>query len=166
MNIEYNWTRDDLKEKLHKMRTVPNIIFLVLGVAFYVYFTWYAIIEEVFDNKILLLGFIVYFMILILFLLLTTKLYVAINLFRNDRKTSKAYGTYHINVDNNGINSEINEEVISYKWKDISKFKKGKNSFFIATDSDRLGLKFERNSLKEEKYDKLLKYVEEKLAEV
>ena len=166
MSLEYTWTRDNLKAKLHRMRRIPNLIFLGLGVLFYVYFTWYGITEDIFDTKIILLGFVVYFMILIIFLLLTTKLYVFINLLRNDRKTSKAYGTYYISADDKGINSKINNEKIAYEWKEISKFKKGKSGFFLATDKDKLGLRFDKNCLNEEKYTQLLKYVEDKLAKV
>lgn len=166
MNLEYTWTRDDLKEKLHKMRRVPNTIFLLLGVAFYLYFTWYGLIEEAFDAKIILLGFIIYFLGILFLLLLSTKIFVFINLKRNDKKTANAYGTYYVNVDESGIESEINNEKISYKWRDVSKFKKSRNSFFIATKKDRLGLVFDKNCIDEENYKKLLKYVEKKLAEV
>lgn len=166
MNLEYTWTRDDLKNKLHKMRRVPNAIFLVLGIAFYLYVTWYGFMDEAFNAKIILLGFVIYFMCLLLLLLLTTKIYVFLNLRRNDKRTDKAYGTYYVKVDDKGINSKINDEKISYKWKDISKFKKSKNSFFLATNKDQLGLLFDKNYIKEEKYNKLLKYVEERLSEV
>lgn len=166
MNLEYTWTRDDLKEKLHKMRRVPNAIFLLLGISFYLYFTWYGLTEEVFDAKVILLGFVVYFMGILLLLLLSTKIYVFLNLRRNDRKTAKAYGTYFVNVDEDGIESEINDEKISYKWKDVSTFKKSRNSFFIATKKDQLGLLFDKNYIDEENYNKLLKFVEKQLAEV
>lgn len=166
MNLEYTWTRDDLKEKLHKMRRVPNTIFLLLGVFFYVYVTWYGFMEEAFDAKVILLGFVVYFMGILLLLLLSTKIYVFLNLRRNDKKTANAYGTYYVNVDENGIESKINDEKISYKWKDVSKFKKGRNSFFIATKKDQLGLLFDKNCIDEESYNKLLKFVENQLAEV
>lgn len=166
MNLEYTWTRDDLKEKLHKMRRVPNAIFLALGIAFYLYITWYGFMDEAFDAKIILLGFVVYFMGLLLVLLLSTKIYVFLNLRRNDKKTAKAYGTYYVKADDDGINSSINDEKISYKWKDISKFRKNKNTFFIATKKDQLGLLFDKHYIKEEKYNKLLNYVEERLSEV
>ena len=166
MNLEYTWTRDDLKEKLHKMRRVPNTIFLLLGVFFYVYVTWYGFMEEAFDAKVILLGFVVYFMGILLLLLLSTKIYVFLNLRRNDKKTANAYGTYYGKVDEKGIESEINDEKISYKWKDVSKFKKSRNSFFIATKKDQLGLLFDKNCIDEESYNKLLKFVENQLAEV
>ena len=166
MNLEYTWTRDDLKEKLHKMRRVPNTIFLLLGVFFYVYVTWYGFMEEAFDAKVILLGFVVYFMGILLLLLLSTKIDVFFNLRRNDKKTANAYGTYYVNVDENGIEAEINDEKISYKWKDVSKFKKSRNSFFIATKKDQLGLLFDKNCIDEESYNKLLKFVENQLAEV
>ena len=166
MNLEYTWTRDNLKEKLHKKRRIPNAIFLLLGIAFYLYFTWYGYMDDAFDAKIILLGFVIYFMVLLLFLLLSTKIYVFLNLRRNDRKTAKAYGTYYVKADDNGINSEINDETISYKWKDVSKFKKNRNSFFIATKKDELGLLFDKQCITDEKYDKLLKFVEERLSEV
>ena len=122
--------------------------------------------DSTFDAKIILLGFVIYFMGLLLILLLVTKLYVFLNLRRNDKKTSKAYGTYHVKADENGINSVINDETISYKWKEISKFRKNKHSFFVATKTDQLGLLFDKNYIKDEKYDKLLKFVEERLSEV
>lgn len=166
MNLEYTWTRDDLKEKLHKMRRIPNAIFLLLGISFYLFYTWTGLTEEVFDAKVILLGFIIYFMGILLLLLLSTKVYVFLNLRRNDKNTANAYGTYYVNVDESGIESEINDEKIAYKWKDISKFKKSRNSFFIATKKDRLGLLFDKNYIDEENYNKLLKFVEKQLAEV
>lgn len=166
MSLEYTWTRDDLKDKLHKMRRVPNAIFLVLGIAFYLFVTWYGFMDEAFDAKIILLGFIIYFMGLLLLLLLATKIYVFLNLRRNDKQTDNAYGTYYVKADEVGINSEINDEKISYKWKDISEFKKSKDSFFIATKKDRLGLLFDKKYIKEDKYDRLLNFVEEQLREV
>ena len=57
-------------------------------------------------------------------------------------------------------------EESAYEWKEISKFKKGKRGFFLATDKDKLGLRFDKNCLNEEKYTQLLKYVEDKLAKV
>ncbi len=165
MNIEYTWTRNDLKEKLHRMRRMPNLIFLILGVIFYLYVTWYGFIDKTFDDKIIILGFIIYFMVLLLFLLLVTKLYVFMNLRRNDKKTSNAYGTYYVSANDEGIQTEINNEKISYKWKEISSFKKNKNGFFIATKKDKLGLLFEKNTIKKD-YNKLLKFVETKLSEV
>lgn len=166
MSLEYTWTRDNLKEKLHKMRRVPNTIFLLIGIAFYLYFTWYGFLDEACDDKVILLGFVLYFMVLILLLLLSTKMYVFLNLRRNDKKTDKAYGTYYVSADDSGINSKINDESINYKWEDVSKFKKNKNSFFIATKNDQLGLLFDKKCLSDEKYNKLLKYVEERLSEV
>ena len=164
VNLEYTWTRDDLKNKLYKKRTVPNVIFLGLGILFYLYVTWYAFMDKACDIKILLLGFLIYFACLMAMLLLSTKMYVFLNLRRNDKKTAKAYGTYFIKVDDNGISSKINEEQISYMWKDISKFKKNKNSFFLATNKDHLGLYFDKSCIKEEQYIKLLQYVEERLS--
>ena len=75
MNLEYTWTRDDLKEKLHKMRRIPNAIFLLLGISFYLFYTWTGLTEEVFDAKVILLGFIIYFMGILLLLLLSRNKY-------------------------------------------------------------------------------------------
>jgi len=164
MNIKYTWTRDDLKRKLYKKRVIPNIIFLVLGIVFYLYFTWYGIIDDNFDIKVIILWFVIYFIVLSAFLFILTKLYVFLNLKRNDRKTLNAYGTYYVKVDKKGICSKINDNTVEYKWEDISKFKETKNNFYIATKYDRLGLRFDRNYIRDEDFERLLNYVKEKLS--
>lgn len=163
MKIEYEWTREDLKKKLDHNRKIPNIIFMILGTLFYFYVTYYGFILDEFDPKYLILGFFIYAACLVIILFLITKLYIFFKLRRNDKKTSKAYGTYYVEVDKDYIKSTINNEIISYKWDDITKFKNKKNYFFLATKKDKIGLLFCKSILKEENYNKLYKYVKDKL---
>lgn len=160
MKIEYEWTRQDLKKKLKQKRKLPNIIFMVLGTLFYFYITYYGfILSDEFDAKYLILGFFIYVACLVIILFLITKLYVFCKLRRNDKKTSKAYGVYNIKADRDSITSNINEEIISYKWSDVTKFKNKKSYFFLSTKEDKLGLLFNKNVLGEDKYNKLREYV-------
>jgi hypothetical protein len=165
MSLEYTWTRNDLKKKLKKKRVIPNIVFSVIGVVLYFYLTYYGLVGNIFDKGILLIGFLVYFTILEIILFLMTHLYVYGRLKVNDRRTSKAYGTYYIVADEKGIKSTINDTVIEYEWNKISKFKHNKKWFFRATKKDRLGLLFNSEVLGEDKYTKLLSYVSKKINE-
>lgn len=164
MNLEYKWTREDLKEKLIRKRKTPNIVFFILGMLFFLYITYYGFILDEFDTLYLVLGFILYTVSLLILLFLITKLYVFTRLRRNDKKTSKAYGNYCIEANDETITSTINDEIISYKWKDITKFKKRKNYFFIATREDKLGLLFCKGTIEPDKYDRLIEFVNNKLS--
>jgi hypothetical protein len=163
MKIEYKWTRDDLAEKLSKKRLVPNIVFLIVGIFAYLFFTYYGFVLEEFDTKIIALGFFIYVTCILLLLFLITKLYIFMKLRRNDKKTDNAYGTYHIEVSDDKISSKINDEVITYEWEEITQFKHKKKYFFVATKEDSLGLLFCKDCLKDEKYQKLLEYVKRKV---
>jgi len=163
MKLEYEWSREDLKKKLKKKRKTPNIVLLIFGVALYFYITYYGIIWPEFDTWILLLGFLIYLTVLLIIIRLSTILYVFSRLRRNDRKTDKAYGTYYIELDDETITSKINDFSITYKWKDISTFKNKKKYFFIATKEDKLGLLFTKEVIEEEKYNKLLEFVEKRI---
>ena len=162
MNLEYEWTRDDLKNVLVKKRRITTIIILIIGVAFYFYLTMFGFLNEFFDSFKLFLGFLAYFAILYLILYLINIFYINLNLKRNDKRTNKAYGKYIIKMNDRQIESDFNDQKISYKWEDISKLKIRKNYFFIRTKNDFIGLTFRKNMLKDD-YDKVLKYVKEKV---
>ncbi len=162
MKIECSWTRKDLKKYLYQKRKVPNLIFLGLGIFTYFFATYYAFQDRLCDNKVLILGFFICLLILLILLWGVTHLYVFCKLRRNDKKTHKAYGTYQIEVDKEKITSTFAEEKISYLWKDVTTAKFHKNSFYLRTKEDKLGLVFHREILKED-YDALQKYVKKHL---
>lgn len=163
MKLDCNWTRDDLKKNLQKKRKVANIIFLLLGIFFYFYWVKYAFLDINTDKTILWLGFVIYFLFTIFLLWLVTKVYVFFKLRRNDKKTSCAYGVYHIVANKKSISSSLGDEKFSYEWKDISTCKVRRNYFFLTTKKDKIGLYFRREILKEN-YDELLSYVKKQLA--
>ena len=163
MNFEYNWEKDDLKKELISKRKKTNVIFLIIGILMYLYFTYYAIISAQFDNKYILAFGIGYVAILGGILLITTKIYVKTSLKKNDKNTSNAYGLYKVKVDDNFIRVSINDTDIEYKYKDIIKFKKKKNYFFICTANDKIGLLFKKKVIGEENYNKTLEYIEKNI---
>lgn len=163
MKLDCSWTRDDLKTYLKKKRRITNIIFLLFGIYFYFSWTKYGFLDVNTDKKILWLGFVIYFLAIIFLLWAITKLYVFLKLRRNDKKTSNAYGTYHIEANKKKISSSIGEEKFSYEWKDITTFRIRRKYFFLKTREDKIGLYFRREILKGD-YDKLLSYVKEQLA--
>lgn len=158
MKLDCSWTRDDLKKYLKKKRRIPNVVFLILGTYFFFSWTKYGFLDINTDKRILWLGFVIFFFFMIFLLWFVTKLYIFFKLRRNDRKTSKAYGTYHIEADKKKISSKLGEEIFSYQWKEITSCKIRKNYFFLKTKNDKIGLCFRREILKED-YDKLLSYV-------
>ena len=164
MKIECNWSRNDLKKYLHRQRRIPNIILLVLGIYFFYYITYYAYSDIFVDKTVLLLGFAIYVLLFIVLLWVATKIYVFVKLRRNDKKTSKAYGTYRIEIDKNKIVSIIGDEKISYEWKEISYSKFRKNYFFLATKRDKIGLVFRREILRDD-YNPLREKVKKYLKE-
>ena len=161
MKFEYNWTKDDLKKELLERRKITNIIFLIIGILLYIYVMYTGIVSNIFDNKIILLYGLIYTLILSIILFITTKLYVLYSIKKNDRNTNKAYGVYKVVLDENSITVSINNDKISYKYKDITKFKQRKNSFFIRTKEDKIGLRFNDKVLNKEDYDKLLEYMKQ-----
>ena len=163
MSLEYEWTRDDLKQVLVNKRKKSTIIILVIGILFYFYLTMFGFMNEYFDSIMLLLGFFIYFAVLYLVLKLINLFYIKLNLKRNDKRTNKAYGKYIIRMNDKQIESDFNDQKIVYKWEDISKLKVRKNYFFIRTKNDFIGLTFRKNMLKED-YDKVLEYVKKKVA--
>jgi len=163
MKISYEWTREDLKKKLKKKRFVPNMFLLLNGAFWYFFFTYYAIVWKEFDTFVVLLGFLFFFTILAFSLYLMTYLYVFGRLRMNDKQTSKAYGTYYIEADKEGIKSTINDTVIYYKWEEITKFKKKKKWFFIRTKKDKVGLLFSSDVIEKDDYNKLFSYVKKSL---
>ena len=162
MTINIEWTRDDLKKVLIKKRMKSNIVIFILSFLLYLYITYYWFVYKEFDNIKLLFAFVVYLAIIMLFLYLTTKLYVHIRLKRNDKRTDMAYGKYVIKMDDEKVLSSFNNNKISYKWKDIKKFKVRRNYFFIRTATDFIGLTFRKSELKDD-YNKALEYVKSKI---
>ncbi len=162
MKLDCSWTREDLKEHLKKKRRIPNIIFILLGAYFFLTWTQYAFTDVNTDKTTLWIGFAIYILFIVFLLWLITKIYVFFKLRRNDKKTKKAYGTYHIEVDKKRISSSFGKEKITYEWKDITSHKIRKKYFFLKTKEDKIGLCFRREVLKED-YDKLLAYVKEQL---
>ena len=162
MTINIEWTRDDLKKMLKKKRKKTNIIIFIISFLIYLYIMYSGLKYDYFDNIVILISFVIYLFIIYLFLLLTTKLYVNTRLKRNDKRTKMAYGKYIIKFDDEKVLSIFNEQKISYKWKDISRFKKRKNYFFIRTKNDYIGLTFRRSELKDD-YEKALEFVSNKL---
>jgi len=163
MKLEYEWSREDLKKKLKKKRQIPNLVLLVLGVALYFYVTYYGIMWAYFDTWIILVGFLIYFTLLLIIVRISTWVFVFSRLRGNDKKTQNAYGTYYIELNDETISSKINDIDITYKWEDISKFKKNKKQFFVATKKDKLGLLFTKEVIKEDEYNKLLSFVESRI---
>lgn len=161
MKFEYNWTKDDLKKELLERRKITNIIFLIIGILLYIYVMYTGIVSNIFDNKIILLYGLIYTLILSIILFITTKLYVLYSIKKNDRNTNKAYGVYKVVLDENSITVSINNDKISYKYKDITKFKQSKHSFYIRTKEDKIGLRFNDKVLNKEDYDKLLEYMKQ-----
>ena len=162
MTITIEWTRDDLKKMLRKKRKKTNIIIFVISFLLYLYIMYSGIKYDYFDNLIIFISFAIYLFVIYLFLLFTTKLYVKTRLKRNDKRTKMAYGKYIIKLDDEKVMSIFNEQRISYKWNEISKFKKRKNYFFIRTKNDFIGLTFRRSELKDD-YDKALEFVSNKI---
>ena len=159
MNKEYNWEREDLKKELLKKRKKFNIICFIIIVGIYLLYISQAIQMKAFDNKWLLVIGLIFLTVVITILHYSTKLYVFINLRRNDKKTNKAYGIYKIDANNEYISVSINEQNITYKYSDINKFKKKKDMFFINTNNDKIGLIFKKDMLGSEDYKKLLELV-------
>lgn len=161
MKFEYNWTKDDLKKELLRRRKTSNIVFLIIGILLYFYVMYSGIVSSLFDNKIILLYGLIYTLILCVILFITTKLYVYLNIKRNSKKTDNAYGKYIVKLDKNSIEVSINNRKIKYNYKDITKFKQRKHSFFIRTKDDKIGLRFNDKLLNKEDYDKLLEHIKQ-----
>lgn len=159
MNLEYKWTKEDLKKELLNKRYKTNIIFLIMGILLYIWLMYDGIKSELFDNIIIFIGGVIFTFILALVLFITTKVYVSLSIKKNDRNTNKAYGLYKLVLDDKKIMVTINNEVIKYEYKDIIKVKKRKHSFFIRTKDDKIGLLFKENMLGKENYNKVLSYI-------
>lgn len=163
MNLKYNWTKEDLKKELTDKRMKTNTIFLILGILLYIYLMYGGIKSGVFDNKIILLYGLIYTCVLAIVLFVSAKIYVYLSLKKNDKDTNKAYGMYEIVLDDNSINVSINNEKVSYNYKDITKLKEKRNSFFIRTKKDKIGLIFKQKVIGKEDYNKLLSYIKQAL---
>lgn len=159
MNLEYKWTKEDLKKELLNKRYKTNIIFFIMGILLYIWLMYDGIKSELFDNIIIFIGGVIFTFILALVLFITTKVYVSLSIKKNDRNTNKAYGLYKLNLDDKKIMVTINNEVIEYEYKDIIKVKKRRHSFFIRTKDDKIGLLFKENMLGKENYNKVLSYI-------
>ena len=163
MSFEYEWNKEDLKKELINKRKRANVIFFILGILMYIYFTYYAIISKMFDNKYIFAFGLGYVSILGAVLLISTKLYISYSLKKNDKKTSNAYGIYKVVLNDDSINVSVNDININYKYSDISKFKKNKKQFFICTKDDKIGLLFKKKVIGAEKYKELLEYIEKNI---
>lgn len=162
MTINIEWTRDDLKKLLYKKRKKTNIIIFIISFLIYLYIMYSGLKYEEFDKFVILLSFVIYLFVIYVFLWVTTLLYVKTRLKRNDKRTNMAYGKYVIKLDDEKILSSFNKNTISYKWKDITKFKNKKDYFFLRTKNDFIGLTFRRSELKDD-YDKMLEYVSKRI---
>ncbi len=159
MSLEYEWTKTDLRKELVTKRYKTNIIFLIMGVILYVWLMADGIKSELFDNFIILIGGVIFTFVLALVLFITTKLYVAFSMRKNDRNTNKAYGLYKLSINDQCVKVTINNDVIEYDYKDIIKLKKRRHSFFIRTKDDKVGLLFKENMLGKDNYHKVLAYI-------
>ena len=163
MSLEYEWNKEDLKKELQKKRAKTNFIFILIAIFLYLFLMYNGLISKIFDNKIILLYGLVYISIVGIILFISTKLYVYTSLRKNDKKTNKAYGLYKLVLDEKHLNININDTNITYKYEDITKYKKHKNYFFICTNNDKLGLIFKKNVLGNDKYNELIKYLDNKI---
>ncbi len=158
MKIEYNWSRADLKKELLSKRFKTNIIFFILSIVLYIWFMYAGIVSDAFDNLVIFIGGVVYLFVVSLLLFIFTKIYVTLNLKRNDKNTNKAYGKYIIKTDDNKIEVLINKDKYEYNFSDITQIKSRRNSFFIKTKEDKIGLTFKRKLLNED-YDNLYNHI-------
>ena len=163
MNKEYNWGREDLKKELYNKRKRFNIICFIVIMVIYILYIWQAIKMNTFDNKWLLVLGLLFISLVLAILHYSAKLYVFINLRRNDKKTKKAYGKYIVNATEDTISVSVNDQNITYKYSDINKFRMKKDMFFISTSSDKLGLTFKKSMLGEEDYNQLLNIVKKNI---
>ena len=160
MKFSYDWTREDLKKELLKKRFNVNIIFLLMGVLIYAYLMYIPFTSNAFDKKVLIINSLLYLLCYVIVLILFTWIYIFLTLRKNDKRTNNAYGTYYVEYDDKHIHVKINEIEINYKYKDISKFKRKKNRFFICTKDDKIGLLFKKEIIGEDNYNKLLEKLE------
>lgn len=163
MKLEYNWSREDLKHELKDKRYKTNVTLFIVSIILYIWFMYTGIKSNTFDNLVILIGGLVYLFIVGLLLFIFTKIYVALNLKRNDKNTNCAYGKYIVNVNDKKIEVLINKDKYEYNLKDITKIKKSKNSFFIKTNDDKIGLTFKKKLLKDD-YEKLYEYINTKIS--
>ena len=163
MSIEYEWNKEDLKKELIKSRKKTNIIFFIIGILMFIYFTYYALISKAYDNKYIIGYGIGYIALLLAILLISTKIYVASRLRKNSKDTSDAYGLYKLIVDDKCVSVSINDLKIKYDYKDIVKIKKKKDKFQIFTKEDKIGLTFKKSVLGEENYNKLLECIQKNI---
>ncbi len=164
MIFEYTWQRKELKKELIKRRYNTNIIFLILGIVLYVLFTLEAIKSNLFDKLVLLIGGVIFTLILALVLFITTKIYVFLSLKKNDKDTHNAYGKYKIELTASKMIVSLNDnQIIEYDYKDIVKVKRKKDSLFIATKQDKLGLIFKKHILGSQNYNQLLTFIDDKI---
>lgn len=158
MKVEYEWSRDDLRKELVDKRYKTNIILFVLSIVLFICFMYEGIISDAFDNLVIFIGGLVYIFLVALLLYIFTKIYVTINLKRNDKNTNKAYGKYKISADNKKIEVVINKDKFIYNYADINKIKKKKNMFIIRTKEDKIGLTFKKKLLGNN-YDDLYNHI-------
>jgi len=163
MEFEYNWTKEDLKKELQDKRFNTNIKFLIFGVLAFIYFTYYPIVLKEFDTKVIIKYGVIYLFILCLFLYITGKIFVLFSLRKNDKRTKNAYGTYRVKLNDEKIIVSINNQIIEYKYNDINKLKKKKNYLYLNTINDKIGLIFKKKVIGEEKYLKLVEYIESRI---
>lgn len=164
MSFEYNWDKEDLKKELIRKRFLSNIILFIVGILLYIYFVSEGLKLEYFDNKVIYIYGIIFVVFLIIFLFLSTKLYVFLSLRKNDKDTNCAYGTYKVRADNSKIIVKINNQSIEYNYGNITMFKKRKKYFFLKTKEDKIGLIFKRNVIGSDNYYKLLELLNKNIS--
>ncbi len=163
MKLEYVWTRDDLKKELISKRYNTNLIFLIIGIIAYILFMYNAIVSELFDRLVILIGGLVFACFLMIVLYFTTKIYVMISLRKNDKDTNKAYGTYKVQLSDKSLKVTINDNQIEYNYQDIIKLKRKRHEFFICTQKDKLGLIFKEKVMGKDNYQQVFDIVSSKV---
>lgn len=154
MKVSFEYTKKDYKNYLLKSRIVNNIIFFVVGIVIYLYFSF---------NKISILYLSLFIICLTIFIILLNLLYVAAQVKVNEILNYNIYGKYLIELTSNKFSVTINKLKTDYKYNKIKKIVETKNNFKIKFKNSREYLTFEKKFFNEDNYKKIMQIFKEKI---
>lgn len=156
MKFEYKMDRSDLKKIMLKNYSKLNIIYLIIGIIFFIIITYKI---ATYNALIFLTSLIIYTLIMIGILFGISLIFVTIMLKYNDRFTDNAYGLYQISINKNKIEEKINDQKFVMNISDIKKVKIKDNTITIL-DGSKLAFIFNKDLfVKSKDYDKLVDYL-------
>lgn len=153
MKLNFEYTYNEYKRYLLRLRKIKNIALFIVGILVYLFFTY---------NKLNLLHFLLFIVGLFVLIVLLNIIFVKASIKVNEMLNYNTYGKYTLELTPNKFSITVNRKKTDYKYNQISKIVERNKYFIIKLKKSREYLTFEKNSFSEDDYNKMINMFKEK----